>query len=662
MDVVVQPAVSVVLDRLTQLIIQETDQLSRVRVELRGIEEEIEFMASLLERSEALQIHDNVMVKDKMKSFIMEAETLIEDYATIASQRSVVGSIKMIIYERKHEKRLNNFIVKLREYKPNLTEYDLLLRGVHLPEGGGPHDQSDEVPRYLRRFIYYFLLFPANFEIPARRLIVLWVAENLIRPSITNVNESVEDIAERDLNALINLGVVRATKRKLNGKTQACSLEVGNQERDKWLKEAKEANFFQNRTKKVCRLVDQTMGTRARGDADADSSFVRIHGNPGISNSVPGYGDVISFLSLNTQEGSKPGEDIGNFLHECIVAERFLWLRVMDLEKVFRPMLPETLGKLTRLKYLGLRWTYLQHLPDFVNKLLQLQVLDVKHTCITLLPRSIWKMKDLRHLYLSEAYRTRFPDRPSGVLSLNELQTLWGAFIDEDTHVEGGLDTLEGIQKLGLSCRPRSSSGDSDNMLKQLVAVDKWITELDRLRSLRLKSRDMEGEAADLHLTTLEKNTNLSTVYLLGKLNPHVVEKFPQSLTDITLSGSELNEDPMGFLGRLPNLQILRLLAKSVLHPKLHCSAGGFPRLKVVHIWCLENLEEWQVEEGSLLSLEELGIRSCQNLVKLPDQLQRVKKLQKFWLQSMPNKFMNETEITQPQLWDKIKQTREAEQ
>ncbi|KAL8501142.1 hypothetical protein ACS0TY_020635 [Phlomoides rotata] len=225
---------------------------------------------------------------------------------------------------------------------------------------------------------------------------------------------------------------------------------------------------------------------------------------------------------------------------------------MLDLEKVFRPKLPETLGKLIRLKYMGMRWIYLQHLPNFVNKLLQLQVLDVKHTYITLLPRSIWRMKDLRHLYLSEAYRTRFPDRPSGVFSLNELQTLWGAFIDEDTHVEGGLDTLEGIRKLGLSCRPRSSSGVSDNMSKKLQAVDKWITKLGELQSLRLKSRDMEGEAADLHLTTLEKNKNLSTVYMLGRLNPHVVEKFPQSLTDITLSGSELNMDPMGFLERLP--------------------------------------------------------------------------------------------------------------
>lgn len=44
-------------------------------------------------------------------------------------------------------------------------------------------------------------LFPQNFEIPARRLIVLWVAEGLVHPM--EEKEAPEDVAERYLTMLI---------------------------------------------------------------------------------------------------------------------------------------------------------------------------------------------------------------------------------------------------------------------------------------------------------------------------------------------------------------------------------------------------------------------------------------------------------------------------
>ncbi|PIN19247.1 hypothetical protein CDL12_08079 [Handroanthus impetiginosus] len=514
--------------------------------------------------------------------------------------------------------------------------------------GGLPSETRgvlNSLPLYLRQCLHYFLLFPAQFEIPTRRIIVLWVAEGLV---CQNELESDEDVANRYLNRLMELEMVVAKREKLNGKFKACQLKE--HIRETLSTTAKESRFFQDTPKIIYRLVDHH-GT-------IDSCFIQIQGNPKTSTSLKNYRNVLSFMSFNTQEGNKPGEDLGNFLRKCISAGGFLELRVLDLEKVFRPKLPEAICDLMLLKYLGLRWTYLEHLPRYVNKLLNLHVLDVKHTYISVLPRSIWRMQYLRHLYLSETYCTKFVGCPSDV-SLDELQTLWGAFIDENTYVRNGLDTARKIRKLGLSCR--STSSQNSLMAEQLKVINRWISNLELLEVLRLKSRDENGKASELLLEPL-RNEKLSTVYLLGKLEPSVVYEFPENLLDITLSGSELNIDPMICLEKLPQLRILRLLAQSVVCRSMRCSKGGFPQLKVLKIWKVENLEEWEVEEGALLSLKFLEIRACTNLKMLPNALQHVDTLQECMLTSMPEQFIDQTKDRQPELWAKIKLDPSADQ
>lgn len=244
-----------------------------------------------------------------------------------------------------------------------------------------------------------------------------------------------------------------------------------------------------------------------------DSSFKHIHGdssNLSDSELRAHYEHTSSFLSFDTREGSKPGEEIGNFLDRCVFSGCFLLLRVLDLERVFRPKLPQDIGKLILLSYLGLRWTFLETLPSNVSQLLGLQTLDVKHTYISKLPSSIWKMENLRHLYLNESYRCRFPARPSHTY-LKNLQTLWGVFIDEESPVKDGLDTLTNLKKLGLASRLMSSH--QLKMKSRLEAVADWVQKLDELESLRLKSYNEEGKPWDLPLKSLSSLSNLSSMY-----------------------------------------------------------------------------------------------------------------------------------------------------
>ncbi|KAL5139282.1 Disease resistance RPP8-like protein 3 [Glycine soja] len=478
------------------------------------------------------------------------------------------------------------------------------------------------LPSYLRRCLFYFKLFPADFGIPVRRLIVLWVAEGLVHQG--EDQGPPELIAEKYLAELIDLNMVQIAKRKPNGKVKTCRLP--NPFREFLLNAAVPTN---SRIRQVADRFDEN-----------DTWHRHIHGNTTTSDSaslLTNYKDVLSFLSFDAREGSKPGQDISNFLNLCISSNCLLLLRVLDLEGVYKPKLPKNIGRLTRLRYLGLRWTYLESLPSSISSLLRLQTLDLKYTYIHTLTSSIWKM-ELRHLFLSETYRTKFPPKPKGIRigsSVSDLQTLWGLFVDEETPVKGGLDKLVNIRKLGITCQ--SMSKKQEAMESQLDVVADWIVKLDYLQSLRLKSRDEEGRPWNIHLKSLKNHINLTDVYLLGCLSsPSILNQLPSSLVELTLSHSKLEDDPMQTLKDLPNLHSLSLLAESYLGKDLVCSSQSFPQLHVLKFWKLEQLEEWNIEPEALPSLRQLEIRSCPGMKMLPDGLKHVNTLLELKLTNMP--------------------------
>ncbi|XP_025014943.2 probable disease resistance RPP8-like protein 2 [Ricinus communis] len=480
-------------------------------------------------------------------------------------------------------------------------------------------------PLYLRRCLFYFGLFPAGFMVPARRLVALWVAEGL--GCQQDDSKPPEYVAEECLRELVNNNMVQVTKKKLNGKIKTCCLPEPL--RVHWYTRAKEANFLQGHS-------DKTGGVRRLADHldPSDALFDHIHGNnSSFLNSC--YSNVVSFLSFDTREQRKAGEDIDNFLDRCISSNCFHFLWVLDLECVYKPKLPKAVSQLTRLKYLGLRSTYLEILPTSIDQLLTLQTMDLKRTCIINLPRSIWKMQQLRHLFLDESFRSKFVPRQDGK-TLVELQTLWGVFIDEDSPVRNGLDTLTNITKLGLKCKI-SEPSKKVAMSSQLVTVANWVENLKQLQSLRLKSFDESNQPWDLHLESLSSHVNLTNLYLVGKLkNQQLVSQFPKNLIELTMSASGLAEDPMQILDELPNLRIVILLLGSFTGKKMLCKFGGFPKLEVLKLKKLMELEEWNVEEGALPSLKDLEIESCSNLKIIPDGLRLVRTLRQLKLAKLP--------------------------
>ncbi|KAL4632172.1 hypothetical protein ACB092_04G033200 [Castanea dentata] len=435
-----------------------------------------------------------------------------------------------------------------------------------------------------------------------------------------------EQFAESHLMELIDRNMIQVTEKKPNGKARSCRLPVALR---KHLSKALEDKVSKEQVNTASKSSSSLQQNRWIVDHynnidPRNTSFDHIHGDKYDNATLQAsYRKSLSFMSFDHREGSQPGDEIGNFLQRCISCRCFLLLRVLDLERVFRPQLPKVLSKLVLLRYLGLRWTYLESLPSSISNLLKLQTLDVKHTYISTLPRSIWKMQRLRHLYLSENYRSRFGPRPRGVI-LTDLQTLWGAFVDEKSPVKDGLDTLNNLRKLSVACR--CMSNQKEEMSSQLKAVAEWIQKLEHLQSLRLKSHDENNQPWYLDLQSLLDHTNLSSIYLLGRLRtPSVISEFPKNLIELTLSASALTDDPMQKLGELPKLRILQLFSESYKGTIICCPVNSFPELRVLKLWKLEELEDWIVLGGALPRLRDLEIRSCAKLRKLPDGLQHVR-------------------------------------
>ncbi|AET01767.1 NB-ARC domain disease resistance protein, putative [Medicago truncatula] len=474
-----------------------------------------------------------------------------------------------------------------------------------------PKDNREELSNTMRDCLYCFTNFPLDYEIPARRLVNLWVGEGLVQQ---NNGKTPEDTAESYLEELIDSNMIQVVALKGNGKIKTCRLPS-------MLREIILQN--NNRTSQ-----SRYWGTHLERRI---SYHFYDHGlNENSAQAFSKKGTPLSVLFFDKREGCKPGEHVGKILSTSIADQQFLETRVLDLECIFRPQLPKTLSKLNNLKYLSLRWTYLEELPPCICKLQELETLDLKHTCINYIPRSIWELKKLKKLYLPQNYRSKLEGKPRG--HFNEiLHILWGVFLYGNYPLLHYLHKLKNLQKLKLAFQLKIS--EQETLAEKIV-------KLEQLHSLTLKSVDETGDPKKLKWINMSKLDNLSSLRLFGKLEDKIrTSLLPINLTELTLTASQLSVDPMPQLQNLKKLKSLCFYADSFIEKRMVCTSRGFEQLQVLRFWNLERLEEWDVKEGAMPSLMEFEARSCINFA-FPSGLKHVKTIRTIKLRKMNNPFV----------------------
>ncbi|XP_047979547.1 probable disease resistance protein RF45 [Salvia hispanica] len=141
-------------------------------------------------------------------------------------------------------------------------------------------------------------------------------------------------------------------------------------------------------------------------------------------------------------------------------------------------------------------------------------------------------------------------------------------------------------------------------------------------------------------LMIFKKLFNLHNLYIFVRIEKLFKELenqvYTSNLMCLFLSESEIIEDPMETLGKLPLLLDLLITDRCFLGEKITCYASLFPRLKNLGINDLPNLREWKVEKGAMPLVSKMGIHHCPRLEMVPDGFKFLDALTDLHLCGMP--------------------------
>lgn len=475
-----------------------------------------------------------------------------------------------------------------------------------------------ELPYQLKPCFLHLAHFPENLEIPTKKLIRIWVAEGLVQSDSGEGEETMEEVARRYLNELVERCMIQVVQRSSTGRIRTCQMH--HLMRDLCVLKSKQENFLEildslnaNEVAECFNLPivhrGRSMGKVRRIALFLDQDIDRIFPAQ-LTKSHHHLRSLICFHEKAAQ--------LSEWRITKSVFKNFRLLRVLDLEGLQGQggKLPKEIGLLIHLRFLSLRNTDIDELPPTIANLRCLQTLDLLTWNSTVqIPNVIWKMERLRHLYLPESCGDS--TEKWLLANLRNLQTLVN-FPPEKCDVRD-LVTLKNLRKLVID---DPKFGD--------IFKYPGVT-FGRLESLFFVCTE------DIDVgTVLAGCPNLYKLHIEGP-----IMKFPEhhqissKLAKLKLQGSRLDADPMATLGKLPNLKILELQMDSFMGKELVCGTKAFPLLQCLIVKDLTNLEEWKLSKEAMTNLRRLQISNCPQLKMVPDALRFITGLEELEIRTM---------------------------
>ncbi|KAK0599540.1 hypothetical protein LWI29_006163 [Acer saccharum] len=421
----------------------------------------------------------------------------------------------------------------------------------------------ESIPDYLKPCFVYFAVFPESYDISTRQLYQLWIAEGFIE-------ENSETTADMYLEELTMRGFIYVTSRSSTGRIKACRLHgslAG------LAVEEAESEWFIS----ICNSED--------GECFETCKRLSIRSEPNeFLSSEYSAQNLRSFLWLTSEVPNHAPIDCNH------VFENSKLLKILDLGDLVFNHYPLGIENFVLLRYLKVNIPSLTSIPSSLCNLLNLYTLDMPSSHISEAPSDIWKMHKLRHLNFASIKLPAHPAKYCNSLeNLNFISALCPSSCTED--ILARLPDLLTLRIYGDLSSHRS-------------LLSKSLAKLLCLESMKLVN---ESNTPELPSTVLSEY------------------QFPPTLTQLSLSNTELKDDPMPILEKLPNLEVLKLKHNSYTGRTLACHSGGFAQLRVLHLKSLLWLEEWIMESGAMKKLECLLINPCAYLKRLPEELWHIK-------------------------------------
>ncbi|XP_058723298.1 putative disease resistance protein At1g50180 [Vicia villosa] len=508
--------------------------------------------------------------------------------------------------------------------KPSFYEWDTVRQNIntHLRKAKGKEQLLGvsevlalsyyELPYQLKPCFLHLAHFPENIEIQTKKLVRIWVAEGIIS-SVQNSRdneEALEDVAQRYFTELVERCMIQVVEKSSTGRIR--TVQMHNLMRDLCVSKAYEENFLNTIDS---RNVDQTSSSKARPpgkvrrialylDQDIDRFLPRHLKSHHHLRSILCYHEKTARLSEWSSMKS--------------VFKKCRLLRVLNLEGIQCQMgkLPKEIGFLIHLRFLSLRNTKIDELPNSIGNLKCLQTLDLLTGNSTVqIPNVIGNMQKLRHLFLPESCGNIV--EKWCIANLQNLQTLVNFPADKCD--------VKDLMKL--------------TELRKLVIDDPNFGEVFKSTNVKFIHLESLFYVSSEDISILEVSAGCPNLYKLHIEGP--ITNFPSpnqissKLAKLKLQGSGLVVDPMTTLEKLPNLRLLELQLDSFLGKKMVCCSKGFPQLRSLVLSDLPNLEEWKMEKGAMCCLGKLEISNCTKLEVVPDGIRFVGGLKDLEIRSM---------------------------
>ncbi|XP_020970819.1 putative disease resistance protein At3g14460 isoform X2 [Arachis ipaensis] len=502
------------------------------------------------------------------------------------------------------------------------------------------------LPTHLKRCFVYCSLYPKDHKLDKDKLMLLWIAEDLLQPPRGQTLEEVgckcfDDLASRlffkqvdndDEKYFVMHDLMHDLATFLAGDLYCRFSELG---------EKKERSILTRHL-----LFDRSIRKKTCSCSKIESLRTLLYINHGtratLSCDLLSRNKYLRVLSVHTLN-----------IFPYSIAKKLIQLRYLDLSWSAVKILPESLcnmcnlqtlklqgcseltklpgslGELINLRYLHLSGSAVETLPESLCNLCNLQTLKLAGCSkLTILPNDMYKLMNLRHL---DIWGTPLKEMPKGMGKLKQLHTLSKFVVgkQEDNVIQelGGLLNLHGsltIQKL-------ENVVDGNEARRARIIDKKHVDEV--LLEWSLSSGD-----------DMVSNTHTDEQDILGGLQPHTGLKklsvcgykgkiFPdwmghslyQNMTSVSLQYC-WNCCVLPSLGQLPSLKSLSIHGFRQLKrigKEFYKNEGDqhsspiapFPSLERMQFHDMPCWEEWHLPDSEAFrQLKILQIRGCRML------------------------------------------------
>ncbi|KAL3628915.1 hypothetical protein CASFOL_027961 [Castilleja foliolosa] len=445
-----------------------------------------------------------------------------------------------------------------------------------------------KLPSHLKACFLYMGILPRNTGIRTSKLIKLWVAEGF---TDQGQSKNIEEEAEKCLNELVSRSIVLVRNHGSSGRTKICGMHFVF--RSLCITEAPKEGFFH-----IVKKLD--------ADGHIQGTINRLQQRLCFHNNIV-FGFKQVHESLQSISSARSLLCLGPHHHYPVnMYLPFRLLIVLDLFALRFYKFPNQVLGLVRLRYLAI--TYDNELPPSISRLCNLEVLVVRRHHIIIssdnpvnyLPIEIWDLHRLRHLHCM-GYDLPDPFMIDGSVFLENLLTLSG--VSAHSCVKGVLERMPKLTKVGI----RMVQSTHNDAVENFGFFRNFSSLNHTLRSFKC----------------VVMNPFLGTHdFVSSNIRP----SFSIHVRKITLSGCGFPWDYMSLIGKLRNLQVLKLRLHAFRGKVCDLSGFKFLRLRVLLLEDLD-VECWIAEPICFPALEHLIIRHCYKLQAIDPRLFEVLKL-----------------------------------